>query len=155
MSSVRISSVFKSLLLLLSLVATVKAGIMIPQNPGCPNTEDKNFPQTVRVNLSILNRNTHSRRSSDYYNRSTSPWNLHRNEDPERYPSVIWEAKCRHLGCVNAQGKVDHHMNSVPIQQEILVLRRESQRCPHTFRLEKMLVDVGCTCVTPIVRTMV
>ncbi|CAK7309595.1 IL17A [Vulpes lagopus] len=144
--------VFQSLLLLLSLVAIIKAGIAFPQNPGCRNTEDKNFPQHVKVNLNILNRNTNSRRPSDYYNRSTSPWNLHRNEDPERYPSVIWEAKCRHLGCVNNEGNINYHMNSVPIQQEILVLRRESQHCPHSFRLEKMLVAVGCTCVTPIVR---
>uniref|UniRef100_A0A8C9A5K8 Interleukin 17A n=1 Tax=Prolemur simus TaxID=1328070 RepID=A0A8C9A5K8_PROSS len=141
-----------SLLLLLSLAAVTMAGIASPQNPGCTNTEGKNFPQTVKVNLNILNRNTNPKRPSDYYNRSTSPWTLHRNEDPERYPSVIWEARCRHLGCVNAEGKVDYHMNSVAIQQEILVLRREPKHCPYSFRLEKMLVDVGCTCVTPIVR---
>ncbi|XP_020010406.1 interleukin-17A isoform X2 [Castor canadensis] len=155
MSPGRTSSV--SLLLLLSLMAIVKAGIPIPRNPGCPNTDDKSFLQNVKVNLSILNTlspRVNSRRPSDYYNRSTSPWNLHRNEDPERYPSVIWEANCRHLGCITADGKVDHHMNSVPIQQEILVLRRESQNCPTSFRLEKMLVAVGCTCVTPIVRHM-
>ncbi|XP_012616296.1 interleukin-17A [Microcebus murinus] len=140
------------LLLLLSLAAVTKAGIASPRNPGCPNTEDKNFPRTVKVNLNILNRNTSSKRPSDYSNRSTSPWTLHRTEDPERYPSVIWEARCRHLGCVNAEGKVDHHMNSVAIQQEILVLRREPKHCPHSFRLEKMLVGVGCTCVTPIIR---
>ncbi|KAM9665234.1 interleukin-17A [Trichechus inunguis] len=152
MSSVRISSVFQSLFLLLSLVAMVMAGLAVPRNPGCPNAEDKDFPRTVRLNLSITNQNTNSRRSSDYYNRSTSPWSLHRNEDPERYPSVIWEAKCRYLGCVNAEGKVNHHMNSVPIQQEILVLKRENGHCPRSFRLEKMLVTVGCTCVTPIIR---
>nr|AMQ91105.1 interleukin 17A [Sylvilagus bachmani] len=152
MSLVRISSV--SLLLLLCLVATVKTGVAMPRNPGCPDAEDKNFPQNVKVSLNILNKSVNSRRPSDYYNRSTSPWTLHRNEDPERYPSVIWEAKCRHLGCVNAEGNVDHHMNSVPIQQEILVLRRESQHCPHSFRLEKMLVAVGCTCVTPIIHHM-
>lgn len=73
------------------------------------------------------------------------------NEDSERYPPVIWEAKCRHLFCVNAEGKLDHHLNSVAIQQEILVLRREPRHCPHSFRLEKMLVDVGCTCVKPMV----
>ncbi|KAI5140558.1 Interleukin-17A [Manis pentadactyla] len=151
MAPVRTSSVFQSLLLLLSLAAIVKAAIAIPQPPGCPKTEDKNFPQHVKVNLSIFNRNTNSRRPSDYSNRSTSPWTFQRNEDPERYPSVIWEAKCRHFGCVSAEGKVDHDMNSVPIQQEILVLRREPRHCPHSFRLEKMLVAVGCTCVTPIV----
>ncbi|XP_053459130.1 interleukin-17A [Nycticebus coucang] len=146
------SLMFQSLLLLLSLLAITKVGIAIPQNPGCPNTEDKNFPKMVNVNLNIVNRKLNSRRASDYHNRSTSPWNLHRNEDPERYPSVIWEAKCRHLGCVNAEGSVDYHMNSVPIQQEILVLRREPKHCPRSFQLEKILVDVGCTCVTPIVR---
>ncbi|KAM5166802.1 interleukin-17A [Callospermophilus lateralis] len=140
------------LLLLLSLVAIAKAAIVFPQNPGCPHTDDKNFLQNVKLNLNILSPSGNSRRPSNYYNRSTSPWNLHRNEDPERYPPVIWEAKCRHLGCINAEGKVDHHMNSVPIQQEILVLRREPQHCPNSFRLEKMVVAVGCTCVTPIIR---
>ncbi|XP_007934340.1 interleukin-17A [Orycteropus afer afer] len=152
MSSVRTLSV--SLLLLLNLVTMVTAGIIVPQNPGCPNAEDKNFPQTVRLNINIINRNTNSRRSSHYYNRSTSPWNLHRNEDPERYPSVIWEASCRYKGCVNADGKENLHMNSVPIQQEILVLRRENAHCPRSFRLEKMLVTVGCTCVTPVIQHM-
>ncbi|KAL1771472.1 interleukin-17A [Sigmodon hispidus] len=75
-----------------------------------------------------------------------------RNEDPDRYPSVIWEAQCRHQRCVNAEGKLDHHMNSVLIQQEILVLRREPGNCPLSFRMEKMLVGVGCTCVSAIVR---
>ncbi|MEJ1285189.1 interleukin 17A [Cricetulus griseus] len=75
-----------------------------------------------------------------------------RNEDPDRYPSVIWEAECRHQRCVNAEGKLDHHMNSVLIQQEILVLRREPENCPVSFRMEKMLVGVGCTCVSSIVR---
>uniref|UniRef100_A0A286XFR9 Interleukin 17A n=1 Tax=Cavia porcellus TaxID=10141 RepID=A0A286XFR9_CAVPO len=149
------SSMFRSLLLL-SLMATVKAGIPIPRNPGCPTaTEGKNFLQNVKLNLSIFNpltQNVNSRRSSDYYKRSTSPWTLHRNENPNRYPPVIWEAECRYSGCVNAAGKEDHHVSSVPIQQEILVLQREPQNCPLSFRLEKMKVTVGCTCVTPIVR---
>lgn len=75
-----------------------------------------------------------------------------RNEDPNRYPSVIWEAQCRHQRCVNAQGKLEHHMNSVLLQQEILVLRREPESCPFSFRVDKMLVGVGCTCVSSIVR---
>ncbi|KAM5256480.1 interleukin-17A [Ctenodactylus gundi] len=153
----RSMNALQSALLLLSLVAIVKAGITAPRNPGCLNTKGKNSLQNVKVNLSAvnsLNLNVNSRRPSDHCNRSTSPWSLHRNEDPERYPSVIWEAKCRHWGCVNAAGQVDHHMNSVPIQQEILVLRREPQHCPPSFRLEKMRVAVGCTCVTPIIRHM-
>ncbi|XP_052599921.1 interleukin-17A [Peromyscus californicus insignis] len=155
MSPGRTPSVSLLLLLLLSLEAGVKAGIPIPQSSGCPNTEGKNLLQNVKVNLKVLNSlspKVSSRRPSDYLNRSTSPWTLHRNEDPERYPPVIWEAQCRHQRCVNAEGKLDHHMNSVLIQQEILVLRREPENCPLTFRVEKMLVGVGCTCVSSIVR---
>ncbi|XP_055461742.1 interleukin-17A [Psammomys obesus] len=155
MSPRRTSSVSMMLLLFLSLEAAVKAGILIPQSTACPNTEDTNFLQNVKVNLKVLNSlspKVSSRRPSDYLNRSTSPWTLHRNEDPDRYPSVIWEAQCRHQRCVNAEGKLDHHMNSVLIQQEILVLRREPEKCPFSFRLDKMLVGVGCTCVSSIVR---
>lgn len=72
--------------------------------------------------------------------------------DPHRFPSEIAEAQCRYSGCINSQGQEDSSMNSVAIQQEILVLRREPQGCPNSFRLEKMRVKVGCTCVTPIVR---
>ncbi|XP_031224667.1 interleukin-17A [Mastomys coucha] len=155
MSPGRTSSLSLMLLLLLSLEATVKAAVLIPQSSACPNTESKNLLQNVKVNLKILNSlgpKVSSRRPSDYLNRSTSPWTLHRNEDPDRYPSVIWEAQCRHQRCVNAEGKLDHHMNSVLIKQEILVLKREPESCPFTFRVEKMLVGVGCTCVSSIVR---
>lgn len=72
--------------------------------------------------------------------------------DPHRFPSEIAEARCRHSGCINAEGMEDRSMNSIPIQQELLVLRREPQGCSSSFRLEKMKVTVGCTCVTPIVR---
>ncbi|XP_028622349.1 interleukin-17A [Grammomys surdaster] len=155
MSPRRTSSVSLMLLILLSLEATVKAAVLIPQSSACPNTEAKNFLQNVKVNLKLLNSlspKVNSRRPLDYLNRSTSPWTLHRNEDPDRYPSVIWEAQCRHQRCVNAEGKLDHHMNSVVIQQEILVLKREPENCPFNFRVEKMLVGVGCTCVSSIVR---
>ena len=75
---------FQSLLQLLTLVAILKAGIAMPRNPVCPNTEDKNFPQSVRVKLNILNRNMNSRRPSDYYNRSTSPWSLRYVKAPDK-----------------------------------------------------------------------
>ncbi|XP_012874526.1 PREDICTED: interleukin-17A [Dipodomys ordii] len=143
------------LLLLLGLGVFVEARTIVPQKPGCASPEVVNFLQEVKVNLSLpisLSPRVNSRKAADYATRSTSPWDLRRREDPERYPAVIWEAECRHLGCVNAQGEVDHGMNSVPIQQEVLVLRREPQHCPPSFRLEKMLVAVGCTCVSPVVR---
>ncbi|KAM4834527.1 interleukin-17A [Thomomys bottae] len=133
----------------------VEARSIEPRRPGCPSSEAGHVLQDVKVNLSIpiaLSPQGSSQKSGGYASRSTSPWTLRRHEDPERYPAVIWEAECRHLGCVNAQGGVDHHLNSVPIQHEILVLRRQPQHCPPTFQLEKMLVAVGCTCVTPIVR---
>lgn len=65
-------------------MATVKVGVAMPQNPGCPNVEDNSFPQNVNVNLSILNQSRNSRKSSDYYNRSTSPWNLQYVRVPEK-----------------------------------------------------------------------
>lgn len=80
---------FQALLLLLSLMAIAKAGIAFPQNPGCPNTEDKNFPQHVKVNLNILNGNTNSRRPSDYHNRSTSPWNLQYVMAPDKNLCIV------------------------------------------------------------------
>lgn len=81
---------FQSLLLLLSLVAIVKAGIVIPQNPECPNTGDKNFPQNVKINLNVLNRKTNSRRASDYHNRSTSPWNLQYVRAPDKISVFVY-----------------------------------------------------------------
>lgn len=81
---------FQSLLLLLSLVAIVKAGIVIPQNPECPTTGDKNFPQNVKINLNILNRKTNSRRASDYHNRSTSPWNLQYVRAPDKISVFVY-----------------------------------------------------------------
>lgn len=80
----------QSLLLLLSLVALVKAGVIIPQSPGCPPTEDKNFPQHVRVNLNIVNRNTNSRRPTDYHKRSTSPWTLQYVSTPNKTSAFFY-----------------------------------------------------------------
>uniref|UniRef100_A0A8C3F8B9 Interleukin-17F n=1 Tax=Chrysemys picta bellii TaxID=8478 RepID=A0A8C3F8B9_CHRPI len=73
------------------------------------------------------------------------------NEDPNRFPQVIAQAKCRHYSCVDSTGQQDYSMNSIPIQHEILVLQRERRGCQHTYRLEKQLVTVGCTCARPII----
>lgn len=81
---------FQSLLLLVSLVAIVKAAVIIPQNPGCSNTEGKRFPQSVKVNLNILNRSTNPRRPTDYYNRSTSPWDLQYVSAPDKMFAVFY-----------------------------------------------------------------
>lgn len=121
-------------------------GLQKPSN--CPSLEDN----TVRVDTRILNQKQGIPNTHDFRNRSSSPWDYNITRDPHRFPTEIVEARCRHAGCVNAQGQEDSSMNSVAIQQEILVLRREPEGCAHSFQLEKILVTVGCTCVTPIVR---
>ncbi|XP_039766020.1 interleukin-17A [Ornithorhynchus anatinus] len=121
----------------------------LKKEKGCPSSESDDFPHSVTVNLSITNGNGTSKKFPSVNKRSTSPWEYYLNEDPNRFPSKILEAKCSTTGCLDAQKKEDPHMNSLPIQQEILVLRRETQSCPTSFRMEKILVSVGCTCVTP------
>uniref|UniRef100_A0A8C9M831 Interleukin-17F n=1 Tax=Panthera tigris altaica TaxID=74533 RepID=A0A8C9M831_PANTA len=105
----------------------------------CPPLEDN----SVRVDIRILRQNQGAISiSNDFQNRSSSPWDYNITRDPNRFPSEIVEAQCRHSGCINAEGQEDSSMNSVP----------EPQGCSRTFRLEKVRVTVGCTCVTPIVR---
>ncbi|XP_008050773.1 interleukin-17F [Carlito syrichta] len=117
---------------------------------SCPPLEDN----SVKLDLRIINENLGVPLTQNFQNRSSSPWDYTITWDPNRFPSEIVQAQCRHLGCVDAQGKEDNSMNSVPVQQEILVLRRKRQGCSASFQLEKVLVTVGCTCVTPIVHQM-
>ncbi|NXW56534.1 IL17F protein, partial [Eurystomus gularis] len=119
---------------------------------GCLTQRDSKFPQTVRVNISISNTNQDTRVARDVSNRSLAPWDYRIDEDHNRFPYVIADAKCRHSRCVNSNGQLDHSVNSVPIKQEILVLRREQKGCHQSFRLEKKIITVGCTCVTPLIR---
>ncbi|XP_004590601.2 interleukin-17F [Ochotona princeps] len=120
----------------------------LPKPGNCPPLENN----SVRVDIRILSQKQGVPITHDFQNRSISPWDYNITRDPHRFPSEIAEARCRYSGCINAQGEEDNSMNSVPIQQEFLVLRREPQGCSHSFRLEKVRVTVGCTCVTPIVR---
>ncbi|KAM9740321.1 interleukin-17F [Dama dama] len=147
------TAVVKSLLLLtLGLTLLGEGEARKPPKSGdpglCPPLED----HTVRVDIRIRRQSQGSLLSHNLQNRSISPWDYNITRDPNRFPSEIAEAQCRHTGCINAQGEEDWSLNSVPIQQELLVLRREPQGCPGLFRLEKVLVTVGCTCVTPVVR---
>ncbi|NXU49946.1 IL17F protein, partial [Turnix velox] len=118
---------------------------------GCPNQNDQKFPATVKVDIRISNSDHALRMVHDVRNRSLAPWDYRLDEDPNRFPQVIADAKCRLSGCVNSLGQEDHSLNSVPIQQEILVLRWEQQGCLPTYRLEKKVITVGCTCVTPVI----
>ncbi|XP_053457898.1 interleukin-17F [Nycticebus coucang] len=115
---------------------------------GCPPPDKSNF---VKLDIRPVG-NPVMIRAQNLQNRSLSPWDYTVDWDPNRYPFVISQAKCRYLGCVDALGREDMSMNSVPIQQETLVLRRKIQGCNVYFQLEKVVVTVGCTCVTPRVR---
>ncbi|XP_060113432.1 interleukin-17F-like [Heteronotia binoei] len=114
---------------------------------------DIRFPQSVKVNLSIINKNQDDGLVSDVSKRSTSPWDYSVNEDPNRFPARISEATCRRPFCVDSRGKENYSMNSVPIRQEILVLRRRFRGCEQTYQLEKQWVTVGCTCARALSNT--
>ncbi|XP_012504004.1 PREDICTED: interleukin-17F-like [Propithecus coquereli] len=161
LSSASSLSQVKSLLLLmlgLTFLKDVAAGknfkawnAAFPKPDSCPPMEGGNF---VKLDIRIVSENHRVPVGGNFQNRSSSPWDYSVNWDPNRFPSEITQAQCRYLGCVDAQGKEDVSMNSVPIQQEMLVLRRKRQGCSVFFQLEKVMVTVGCTCVTPMVHRL-
>ncbi|XP_005239260.1 interleukin-17F [Falco peregrinus] len=160
------AAVFRSLLLVLVLALTVRCsprGRVVHARPSkdsgslrlsedCLNQKDLKFPTMVKVNIRISNSDRTFRMVHDVRNRSLAPWDYRLDEDPNRFPQVIADAKCRLSSCVNPLGQEDHSLNSVPIQQEILVLRREQRGCLPTYHLEKKVITVGCTCAAPVVR---
>ncbi|XP_065443364.1 interleukin-17F-like [Chrysemys picta bellii] len=137
------------------------------KSDDCPPQKDARFPLSVKVDISISSTKHAIKVGHDVSNRSMAlatltgkfdGWKsnfwvrlIAINEDPNRFPQVIAQAKCRHYSCVDSTGQQDYSMNSIPIQQEILVLQRERRGCQHTYRLEKQLVTVGCTCARPII----
>ncbi|XP_074046279.1 interleukin-17F-like [Macrotis lagotis] len=126
-----------------------KRGANSQKENNCPSSESN----SVKVDIRITNQEQAPHFAHTFQNRSTSPWDYNITKDPNRFPSEIAQARCRYSGCINAEGQEENGKNSVPIQQEVLVLRREtSKNCSPSFRLEKILVTVGCTCVTPITR---
>ncbi|NXX75461.1 IL17F protein, partial [Urocolius indicus] len=155
----------RSLLLVLVLSLTVRSsphgravyprprkdGGSVRLSEDCLNKKDLKFPTTVKVDIRISNSEHAFTMVHDVRNRSLAPWDYRLDEDPNRFPPVIADAECRLSSCVNPLGQEDHSLNSVPIQQEILVLRREQRGCQPTYRLEKKVITVGCTCVTPVV----
>ncbi|XP_068135094.1 interleukin-17F-like [Hyperolius riggenbachi] len=79
----------------------------------------------------------------DFNRHSRSPWEYRLNTDPDRYPSVISEADCLTFSCAG----MGPDLFSYPIQQEVMVLRRQQRDCDYTYSLETELVTQGCTCV--------
>ncbi|NWV20194.1 IL17F protein, partial [Origma solitaria] len=149
---------FRSLVLVLILALSVrssphrKAGASARLSEGCLNQQDPKFPSTVKVDIRISNSDRAFRMVHDVRNRSLAPWDYRLDVDPNRFPRVIADARCRLSGCVSPLGHEDHSLNSVPIKQEILVLRRERHGCVPSYRLEKKVITVGCTCVTPVIQ---
>ncbi|KAE8605433.1 hypothetical protein XENTR_v10015134 [Xenopus tropicalis] len=114
----------------------------------CPLTKEMfSFPQNIKLSLNFSSTGQENPRSGETHMRSISPWNYSINMDKNRFPSVINEAVCVHNGCLDAEGNVDISLRSAPIQQTILVLRREVRGCSTSFWLEKQTVTVGCTCI--------
>ncbi|NXF87951.1 IL17F protein, partial [Eubucco bourcierii] len=128
-----------------------KHGSSVMLSEDCLNQKDLKFPTVVKVDISISNPGHAFTMVHDVQNRSLAPWDYRLDEDPKRFPQVIADAECRLSSCVNPMGQEDYSLNSVPIRQEILVLRQEQEGCLPTYRLEKKLITVGCTCAAPIV----
>ncbi|XP_051485739.1 interleukin-17C [Apus apus] len=92
---------------------------------------------------------------SEHNERSISPWRYRIDEDEDRYPRKLAFAECLCSGCVDVKtGRETTSLNSVPIHQSMLVLRRKP--CPRpagaglvTFEVDYIRVPVGCTCVLP------
>ncbi|XP_057279485.1 interleukin-17C [Pezoporus wallicus] len=92
---------------------------------------------------------------SEPHERSISPWRYRIDEDEDRYPRKLAFAECLCSGCVDVKtGRETTSLNSVPIHQTMMVLRRKP--CPRpagpglvTFEVDYIRVPVGCTCVLP------
>lgn len=79
--------------------------------------------------------------------------------DESRYPQKLAFAECLCKGCISTKtGRETAALNSVPLTQSLLVLRR--QPCSRdaagaptpgafAFHAEFIRVPVGCTCVLP------
>lgn len=79
--------------------------------------------------------------------------------DENRYPQKLAVAECLCRGCINARtGRETVALNSVPLYQSLLVLRRQPCSLDASgvptpgavaFHVESIRVPVGCTCVLP------
>ncbi|KAI7804459.1 putative interleukin 17a/f2 [Triplophysa rosa] len=84
--------------------------------------------------------------NGNIHDRSLSPWTWIPKISSHRIPHVIFEARCNTEYCSYSDSEVDERLNSVPIYQDILVLKQDTQdrTC---FKATFESVVVGCTCV--------
>ncbi|XP_055505052.1 interleukin-17C-like [Leucoraja erinacea] len=91
--------------------------------------------------------------NADLGHRSISPWEYWIHYDADRYPTKLAFARCLCHGCIDVEtGEETRALNSMLLEQSQLVLRRKP--CPgqeglYNFKLEYIMVPVGCTCVLP------
>uniref|UniRef100_A0A803JD60 Interleukin-17F n=1 Tax=Xenopus tropicalis TaxID=8364 RepID=A0A803JD60_XENTR len=110
------------------------------------------FPRSINLDISIIDTSyMHSLVAiPGIESRSLAPWHYRLDVDPDRYPFVIAEATCLGSVCMDSNGKKNPGLVSLPIQQEVLVLRREQRDCRYVYRLETQRVTLGCTCARPL-----
>ncbi|XP_041951588.1 interleukin-17F-like [Alosa sapidissima] len=100
--------------------------------------------------------------SKSLNDRSLSPWESITTSDINRIPKFISEVRCLKQGCIWPNGSEDQGLASVPIQLEVLVLKRsgrgqrKGKRRSSTilYQPSYQVITVGCTCVRPIVTEM-
>ncbi|XP_069624267.1 interleukin-17F-like [Ranitomeya imitator] len=119
----------------------------------CPGRRNPRLPTSMTVDTSLIDSSymDSSVQMEDIHTRSLSPWEYSLNTDPNRFPFVIAEADCLTFACVDAGGHESPDLISFPVQQEVMVLRREQKGCSFSYRLEMEVVTVGCTCVRPVI----
>ncbi|KAM5297465.1 interleukin-17C [Glossophaga mutica] len=96
---------------------------------------------------------------ADIHQRSISPWRYRVDTDENRYPQKLAFAECLCRGCISTRtGRETAALNSVPLYQSLLVLRRQPCSRDATgvpmpgafeFHVESIQVPIGCTCVLP------
>ncbi|XP_050990229.1 interleukin 17a/f2 [Labeo rohita] len=64
--------------------------------------------------------------NGNIHNRSLSPWTWIPKYSPDRIPQFLFEAQCSSEYCVFPSG-VDIGLNSLPIYQDILVLKQDTE----------------------------
>ncbi|KAK5873511.1 hypothetical protein PBY51_018547 [Eleginops maclovinus] len=90
---------------------------------------------------------------------SISPWTYNVTKDDSLVPQFLSEARCLLRGCLDLDGVEDMNLESRPIMQQVMLLRRvrstraEAGKEPgYHYQLESRLLAVGCTCVRPTVQ---
>ncbi|XP_066570972.1 interleukin-17F-like [Amia ocellicauda] len=108
----------------------------------CHHSDSQKVVQ-VALDFSVNSRVTMSRNAAS---RSLSPWTYSQPAGDTGVFPQYHQVVCQHQGCVK-DGELLMGYNSVPIIQDVLVLRRVKDKCGYMFLLETRNVTLGCTCV--------